>query len=289
MLQLDLLQEVKHLIPISGKDSLATAIVQTTQQPELDYQFLFNDTGSEYPEVYEWIAKVESVMGWTIDRTNTKIFDKIHSWNGFLPSHQQRWCTKDCKIKPMDEYLAGCPTYAYYGLRADENRTGFIPTRKNNLYPIYPLKDLGITLPMVWAIVAAKDLMPPSFEWIRLKDAVLEVYPECEWSRPLEVWEWRQLFSGRTRSNCYHCFYQRLYEWLWCYEMHPDLFEKSRSHEKSDYTWNKDHPLRDWDNPVFRAKIFDKRVKEVVSILKGLTKEYDSEITSVSCGLICGK
>lgn len=289
MLQLSLTEEVKHLIPISGKDSLAAAIVQTTRSPQLNYHFLFNDTGSEYPEVYEWLDKVEQATGWNIERTNVTIEAKILSWKGFLPSHQQRWCTKDCKIKPMDAHLQGAPTYAYYGLRADETRTGFIPTNKNNLHPIYPLREMGITLPMVWQICSHKELLPPAFLWQKLMDAVLAILPRSQWFRPLELWEERQLFAGRTRSNCFHCFYQRLYEWLWCYEVHPQLFEKARNHEKADYSWNADHPLSDWDSEEFRDKIFDKRVKEVVKILMGLGKDFDGAIAGTSCGLICGK
>lgn len=286
-LQLSLIEETKHLIPISGKDSLATAIVQTVRAPR-NYSFIFNDTGSEYPEVYAWLQKVEDIMGWQIEKTNVTIEEKIHSRNGFLPSHQQRWCTKDCKIKPTDKYLKNAPTYAYYGLRADENRMGLIPSSKNNLIPVYPLRELGITLPMVWVICESKGLLPPDFTWERLKSRVLEELPEHKWLRDLQVWEQRQLFSGRTRANCFHCFYQRLYEWTWCYEVHPELFEKARSYE-SGFTWNADHPLSDWDNKDFREKIFDKRVKSVVEILKGLSKSPDSEISGTSCGLICGK
>jgi hypothetical protein len=289
MLQLSLLENPRHIIPISGKDSLACGIVQTTRQPDIKYEFLFNDTGSEYPETYEWLNRVEQTMGWKIHRTDQNLLARIQSFNGFLPSHQQRWCTRDCKIEPMDKWLAGSPTYAVIGIRGDENRPGFIPTSKNNLVPIYPLKELGVSLPMVWAIVAAKNLLPPAFHWQRLEDAVLNVLPESRWFRSLKDWERCLLFSGRTRSNCFHCFYQRLYEWLWCYEVHPNLFAKAASYEKSDYTWNKDHPLSDWDNSAFRNKIFDRRVKEVLSILQGFSKESDSELSATSCGLVCGK
>lgn len=289
MLQLSLTSQTRHLIPISGKDSLATAIIQTTRRPDLDYEFLFNDTGSEYPEVYQWLNSIEKRMGWTINRTNVTIESKIQEFGGYLPSHQARWCTRECKIDPMDAYLQDAPTYAYYGLRFDENRVGFIPTKKNNLMPVYPLRELKITLPMVWKICESKNLLPPAFHWERLEQAVLDECPESKWFRPLEPWERRQLFAGRTRSNCYHCFYQRLYEWLWCYEVHPNLFKKALDFEKQSYSWNRDHPLKDWDCENFRDKIFQRRVKEVIQVLTGAKKESDSELSTTSCGLVCGK
>ena len=40
---------MRHIIPISGKDSLSTALVQLAKQPEIDYEFMFNPTGQELP------------------------------------------------------------------------------------------------------------------------------------------------------------------------------------------------------------------------------------------------
>lgn len=54
---------VRHIIPISGKDSLTTAIVQIKRNPELPYEFMFNPTGAEYPEVFEWLDNVEKFLG----------------------------------------------------------------------------------------------------------------------------------------------------------------------------------------------------------------------------------
>ena len=50
---------MRHIIPISGKDSLATAIVQKRISPDIEYEYVFNPTGAELPEVFEWLDKVE--------------------------------------------------------------------------------------------------------------------------------------------------------------------------------------------------------------------------------------
>lgn len=48
----------RHVIPISGKDSLCTALIQTTRQPDLEYEFLFCDIGSELPQTYQWLSEI---------------------------------------------------------------------------------------------------------------------------------------------------------------------------------------------------------------------------------------
>lgn len=54
---------------------------------------------------------------------------------------------------------------------------------------------------------------------------------------------------SRTRSGCYFCFYQQKIEWIWLYEQHPDLFQKSMEFEKDGYTWNQGERLEDLIKP----------------------------------------
>lgn len=85
---------MRYIIPISGKDSLSTAIVQTALQPELDYEFVFNPTGAELPEVYLWIDKVEQYLNKPIVRVGADLDAIIQGYNYFLPSGQARYCTR---------------------------------------------------------------------------------------------------------------------------------------------------------------------------------------------------
>ena len=41
---------MRHIIPISGKDSLATAISQRARFPDVPYEYVYNDTRMELPE-----------------------------------------------------------------------------------------------------------------------------------------------------------------------------------------------------------------------------------------------
>jgi hypothetical protein len=289
-MQLSLLTKPRHIIPISGKDSLATALIQSAEEPSLPYEFIFNDTGAELPEVYQWLELVQQKTGWLIKKIGANLEAKIHFYNGFLPSAQARWCTKTGKIEPTDTYLGNDPAFVYYGLRADEGRVGYIPTRRSNIQPIYPLRDKKLGIQHVYAILEAQGLTPPDFFWQRAHDAVCDRVSPDKWIHQLEKWQFSRLFAGRSRGNCYFCFYQRLAEFLWLYEIHPPYFEKAKSFEKSDFTWIKDHPLSDYDDLGFRERVFEKHVTKICNVLLGKGKaSLDSEISRTSCGLICGK
>jgi 3'-phosphoadenosine 5'-phosphosulfate sulfotransferase (PAPS reductase)/FAD synthetase len=53
----------------------------------------------------------------------------------------------------------------------------------------------------------------------------------------------------RSRSGCYFCFFQQKIEWIWLYEQHLDLFQKSMEFEKDGYTWNQGESLVDLIKP----------------------------------------
>lgn len=289
----------RHIIPISGKDSLCTALIQTARQPNLDYEFLFCDVGAELPETYEWLETVEGETGWHIQRVGKNLEELIRHTD-LIPSHQRRFCTEKTKIRPMTKFYGTDKTFVYYGLRADENRVGVRPSDTST--PIYPLIEYGIDLRGVWLILNRKGLLPPSFFWPRLYYKVCELLGE-NWRiiDELDEWEQRLLFAGRTRSNCYFCFYQRLYEFVWLSETHPDLFERACRIERttgrlqqSPFTWSTAGHL---DNFVRNrgGEILLRRAKEVVEIIrKRFNKRLfdepgDTEIALTSCGLLCGK
>lgn len=287
--------ELRHIALISGKDSLATALVQTTRAPHLRYEFIFNDVGAELPETYAWIDSVEAKTGWHILRIGKSLKEASNRRNGYLPSPKVRYCTRECKIEPLQKYLKGSPAKVYYGLRADENRTGYVPVAGSEIEPVYPLQELGIDLRGVYAILDAQDLMPPNFFWPRLYDAVCERMDGWgDWQSTLSRMEHDQLFAGRSRGNCSFCFFQQLPEWVWLLETHPDLFEEAKAFENvgSNYTWRPDYSL---DEVARRAPdIFETKVKNTVRRLQkrlqlSMFEAEDNEIALTSCGLLCGK
>lgn len=292
------MENCRHIIPISGKDSLCTAIVQLKYDSVAEYEFLYNPTGSELPEVFEWLNRVESYFDIEIVKIGNNLLDIIEGKNFFLPSRLRRYCTMDAKIRPMLEYINGDDCEIYFGIRADENRKGFNNMWSKNISCNYPLIRHGIRINDVYRIISSIGLKPPVFFWNRL---YLDVKKRLGFDpkQYLSEWMFDKLFSWRSRANCFHCFNQRQYEIAGLWEHYPHLAEKALWYEsqgtsKKSYTW-REKPF-DWyrDNLDF---IFKKRSNELVKRIQAtrqlsLFQEEENAFVnmfSLSCGLLCGK
>lgn len=291
---------MRHIIPVSGKDSAATAIVQMARA-DLPYEFVFCDVEMELPETYAWIAKLESHLGIAIRRVG-KSLETVIAEQNMLPSQGRRFCTKYGKIFPIRDLIGKDEATQYFGLRADEpDRGGFFGPP--NIRASYPLRDLGLGIRHVYQILGDRGIMPPGFFWRRLYDRVWGRADELQRQaiEALPPWDRAHLFAWRSRSNCFSCFYQRRYEWVGLLEHHPDLFERARQIEvaygtppprAAEFTWVEGMTLTDLAER--REVYFEKRVKKV---LKALTDRCQGRLfergldplAEVSCGLLCGK
>ncbi len=204
----------RHILAISGgKDSAALAVYMSKHYPDLELEYVFTDSGLELPETYAYLDRIRAVLG--IDITVIKPERDFDYWlkyyNGVLPSPQNRWCTRQLKLRPYEAYIGNDPTYSYIAIRADENREGYRNT-KGNIVPCYPFVDEGITL-----------------------SDVIGILDECGLGLP-NYYEWR------SRSGCYFCFFQSDDEWRGLRERHPEEFEKACLYEENHsdgrvYTW----------------------------------------------------
>ena len=58
-----------HVLGLSGgRDSAALAVYMRENNPDLDIDYFFTDTGKELPEVYEFLVKLEGFLGKPIRR-----------------------------------------------------------------------------------------------------------------------------------------------------------------------------------------------------------------------------
>lgn len=216
----------RHVLGISGgKDSAALAIYMRDRVPEMEY--FFCDTGRELPETYEFLLRLEAVLGKRIARLNSdRDFDHwLHVYGGALPSAQMRWCTKNLKIKPLEAWIGDAPTFTYIGIRADEDREGYI-SHKANITPVFPFKEHGLVKADILRILDEAGVGLPSY------------------------------YAWRTRSGCFFCFFQRKYEWVRLADEHPDLFAKAIAYEDKvnyedkamkgrQFTWSQGESLRE--------------------------------------------
>lgn len=193
-----MVSQVRHICGISGgKDSSALAVFLKNDVPDMEY--FFCDTGAELPETYEYLTRLEVILGKPIARLNSdRGFDHwFEIFRGTLPSPQMRWCTTNMKIKPIEEWIGDEPAFSYVAIRSDEsNRKGYIST-KSNIKTKFPFIEAGID-----------------------RDGVLKILENAGIGLP-NYYEWR------TRSGCYFCFYQRKAEWVGLAERHPDLFDRA--------------------------------------------------------------
>lgn len=288
---------MRHIIPISGKDSLCTAIVQRTLRPDLAYEYVFCDVKMELPETYQWLDAVEKKMGFAIVRVG-KSLEKVIDNREMLPNHQNRFCTREAKIHPLEAWLQGQETTWYMGIRADEEGRTVASTNPSIRYE-FPLVTARLDLPAVYGILQRAGVSPPTFFWKLLYDLVLAACDDRLATKidQLRPWEKAALFAWRSRSNCFQCFYQRQYEWVGLLEHHPDLFQRAEQIEQDygwkdgwlkRYYWCEGRPLH-WirDN---REAILKNRAKDVLRFLATRTPANELDmLATVSCGMFCGK
>lgn len=232
----------RHVLGISGgKDSAALAIYLRDRVPAMEY--FFTDTGKELVETYEYLARLEAYLNKPIARLNSERgFDHwLKIYNGYLPSSRMRWCTKQLKIRPFEEWVGDDDVVSYVGIRADEARDGYIST-KPNIRAVFPFKEAGI-----------------------VKEDVFRILEESGVGIP-EYYKWR------SRSGCYFCFFQRRVEWVGLKERHPDLYEEAKKYEKpaedgqQAYTWSPHESLTELEKPARMAEI---KRNQVLSIERG--------------------
>jgi 3'-phosphoadenosine 5'-phosphosulfate sulfotransferase (PAPS reductase)/FAD synthetase len=264
------MSNVRHILNLSGgKDSTALAIIMKDKVPEMEY--VFCDTQKELPELYEYLDKLEAFLGKPIVRLNDgRGFDYwLQVYGGLLPSSKVRWCTRKLKIEPLEEYVGDGEVRSYVGIRADEDRSGYIST-KPNITPVFPFKEMGIVKADVFRILEESGLgLPKYYDW-------------------------------RSRSGCYFCFFQRRVEWVGLKDNHPDLFEKAKEYEKFDaetgqrFTWSQRESLAEIEQPERREEIIrnasqkslDKEAKSSGKTLGDLIDlDDDDELGCLMCHL----
>lgn len=224
----------KHVLGISGgKDSAALAVFVRQHHPELDVEYFFTDTGKELPEVYEFLGRLEGFLGKPIARLNPRRdFDFwLREYNHFLPSAQTRWCTRQLKLAPFEQWIrpmlaAGDKVTTYVAIRADEEYREGYTSKHENLKVRLPFRDAGIDKRGVMDILDSSGVgVPKYYDW-------------------------------RSRSGCTFCFFQQKIEWVRLKERHPESFEEAKQYEKnalehgSPFTWTQGEPLGELEKPA---------------------------------------
>jgi hypothetical protein len=195
-----------------GIDSSALAIVMCSLFPDVDIQLVNTDTSAEVPGTYESLANIEKFTGKKIIRITQEdgLFGLIDFFQGYLPSSNNRWCTRLLKIAPLEDYLEkvfeenlypGACIHTFVGLRADEPKRSGLNSEIDYLKTHFPLRDLGVIREDVFRIVAECGKIP-------------------------------SFYLHRTRSSCIACWGFRQSEIIGTLAYHPAEMAKAESFER---------------------------------------------------------
>src|SRR6266404_5256974 len=242
----------RHVLGISGgRDSASLAVFMRQHYPQLDIEYFFTDTGKELPEVYEFLGRLEGFLGKPIKRLNPdRDFDFwLAQYNNFLPSPQTRWCTRQLKIRPFEEWIRadlkqGVKITSYVAIRSDEHhREGHASTHANLTVKL-PFREHGIDLRGVKELLEGSGVgLPAYYRW-------------------------------RSRSGCTFCFFQQKIEWVHLMEEHPGAFEEAKRYEKiardnnSPFTWSQSESLEELERPARVAEIRERHAARLARLRK---------------------
>lgn len=256
----------RHVLGLSGgRDSAALAVYVRQMMPELEFEYFFTDTGKELPEVYEFLGRLEGFLGQPILRLNPRRdFDFwLREYGNFLPSAQTRWCTRQLKLAPFEQYVrpmlaAGDKVFSYVAIRGDEDYREGYSAKQANLKIVLPFREAGIDKAGVIEILESSGVgMPKYYDW-------------------------------RSRSGCTFCFFQQKIEWVRLRELHPEAYEEAKSYEKtaldsgSPFTWTQGEPLTELEKPArviqikkdFEIRLEREKARRPVNPLR----EYEGQI-----------
>jgi len=126
----------KDIISFSGGRTSAMMAIEMAERGMLDHATIqFADTGREYVETYDFINKVEELLGREILRLEAELkvkdgtpFDNLVTMKKMLPNQNMRFCTNYLKVFPMQQLMIDFHKEGFdefsnvIGLRHDEPR-----------------------------------------------------------------------------------------------------------------------------------------------------------------------
>ncbi len=259
---------VRHILGISGgKDSAALAVLMHKRVPQMEY--FFCDTHKELPETYEYLDRLKARLGIKITYLSAdRGFDHwLDVYGGMLPSPTVRWCTKQMKILPLEKFIGDDDAISYIGIRADEDRDGYIST-KPNIEARFPFKEEGLVKKDIVRLLEDSGVGMPSY------------------------------YKWRSRSGCFFCFFQRKIEWVKLADEHPDLFEKAVAYEEEhadgrSFSWTQGETLRelverreeiiaDFEAKQQRKKAQPQPNRSLAQVLGGMIEEDEEDFRGCS-------
>ncbi len=189
-----------------GLQTTALAIMVAKGELKVD-EVVFADTGAEKPETYWYMDNyIKPMLDISVVRSHLPSYSfgdmYAHYWRlAAIPSVIQRRCTDHFKLRPINKYYKGQEVEMLIGFSLDEAHRA---RKKRTLWAkeSYPLIEQQLTAEDCRQIILGYGLPIP------------------------------------VKSSCFICQYQKVPEWNWLKNNHPDLFNKAlalelRYHERT--------------------------------------------------------
>lgn len=213
----------KNVVHLSGgKDSTAMLLMMLEKGIPIDY-VIFCDTGKEFPQMYDHLAKVEKYIDFPITRLKAEksfdyyMFDHVKTKGKHIgecgygwATMGIRWCTSNLKKMVADRFLKSIGNCSeYIGIAFDE------PKRHAK---------------------KADNVIHPLFDWqITEADALKYCYDRG--------FTWDGLYEHFKRVSCWCCPLKSIPELRMLYKYYPDLWARLRDMDnrsinqfRSDYS-----------------------------------------------------
>lgn len=185
-----------------GLQTTALVIMLAERQLEVD-AVIFADTGGEKPETYFYIENYIKPLLLSINvefivvkHHRETLYENCWRLHN-VPSIKWRWCTDQWKVRPVQKISK--KAIQLIGFSLDEKRRADKQYERVKVVRSFPLIDMGKTA-----------------------DDCRRIISDYGWPRPI-------------KSSCFFCCYQRLYDWHWLKNSHPELFQKALELEARMY------------------------------------------------------
>lgn len=198
-----------------GKDSTAMLLRLIEMGEHID-EIVFADTGFEFPELYEYIDRIEEHIGRPITRLKPE--DKLwEKWfygevtrgankgniRGFPLFAYPCWYSRESKVKPLQKHMVDAKII-YVGIAADEQQRC-----SEDDFIRYPLVDWGWSEADCADYLNEKGLMNPLYQnYNRLgcffcqKQSIMSLY--SLWKTNKELWEKTKWWDKESRRITGH-------------------------------------------------------------------------------------
>jgi len=166
-----------------------------------DFEAVFVDHGTDYPETYEYVEYFCSKYPVTVIKPKEGTLYDYCVAHKMVPATWPRWCTRQFKLSPIFKYYK-TPCWQYIGIDAGEAHRARISSEKG-VENRYPLIEADINRALCIKLIKRHGLKVP------------------------------------RKSGCFICPFQTIYEWKMLRMEHPELFCKAEQLEAINMEYRK--------------------------------------------------